>query len=170
MSETEDTKGGGAVDAVPTSASFADTLRPAGKLFALLARGGTLVKVPVNFLSANARAAIDADHPDPFPPRKFNAQGQPYLDVLDKEHRRACDAQALARLKARVAALMPDEYIGAADRTEKIRRIWAGWSEADILTYDRQGANPYETREEGVQAAEAKHAPFVRTDMGESAG
>lgn len=160
--------GGGEPGAIPVATSFAETVRDAARSFVLLARGAAFVKVPVRPLNANERAAIDAEHADPFPPRKFNAQGAPYLDIYDKDYRRACDEKALLRLKARVAAMMPDDFIGAKTREEKVRIIWSAWSEADILTYDRQGTNPYETREEGVQAAEEKHSPFVSDETAAS--
>lgn len=148
---------------VPPAGSFAETLRKPEKIFALLARGGGFVKIPLRFMNANERAAIDAKYPDPFPPRKFNAAGQPYLDIYDEKHRRGCADAEMQRLKARIALLLPDEFMGTSDAEEKIRLVWENWSEADIFALDRQGANPYETREEGVQAKEEQISPFDRT-------
>lgn len=152
---------------IPVAASFAETRRQEGKLFALLQFGAEVRKVPIRFMSANDRARIDARNADPFPPRKFNAQGAPYLDIYDKAHRKACDDAADRRLRDRIAFLLPDEFMGTASAEEKIKLVFDAWSEANIYSLDRQGANPYETREEGVAAAEVVTAPFAATDGGQ---
>ena len=155
--------------AIPTAASFGETVRGPG-LYALLVRSTGIVKIPLRFISAQRRAELDALHPDPFPPKKFNPSGAAYMDVYDEKFIKGRLEAEQLRLKERIAELLPDEFMGTSDAAEKIRMVWSRWGEDDIVAIDRQGRNPYETREEGVQAQEEQHSPFVATSSGESPG
>ena len=101
--------------AIPTAASFGETVRGPG-LYALLVRSTGIVKIPLRFISAQRRAELDALHPDPFPPKKFNPSGAAYMDVYDEKFIKGRLEAEQLRLKERIAELLPDEVTQAANR------------------------------------------------------